>query len=243
MDLYRAIPVPKCPACKSEMPFNVPNGRDNFAGEPVSRCKCGASVRLHLCGCIALDGKTHKCRAKLAPHFAAIVAAARAKGWPESFETDVSKCDRAHLAGVDPSHPFAWGLREGGSHIIPAGPYAAEPAQYGRGLDYDGQLAVQCQADAFGETVWYFWDGIALIPCSLAEVKRRLQISYRLRATYECSWLEENGLRDVISRCTGSEWLRENRESFNVDDLPARVGDELRFGGGGAPRGALRRVA
>ena len=90
--------------------------------------------------------------------YAALLGAAELAGWPSSFLRDLTVYDRDFLAKLPEGAPFAWVLRETGTHIVAAN---------GQRIDGAGHRASQYPrmvADAFGapRCRWFFWNGSAL---------------------------------------------------------------------------------
>ena len=51
------------------------------------------------------------------PHWDAILEEAERVGWPLNYRRDLYVHDRTELGRIDPSVPFLWVLREGGTHL------------------------------------------------------------------------------------------------------------------------------
>jgi len=89
-------------------------------------------------------------------HYQAIRDEAERVGWPTTFRTDLTKHDRAWLANRDPSKPFVWILREGGTHICAPGIIDGvfhKASQYGRMVS-EAFRPHPCR--------FYLWDGVGL---------------------------------------------------------------------------------
>lgn len=163
----------------------------------------------------------------------ALLAASKSTGMPHRFSTDLTTHDAEWLARRGEA-PFAWALGENGTHQI-------DPMVGSRGCT-DSQL-VDTITREFSGVRWYWWDGVTLTPREPDRIKELLAEHASLRAKFECAWIDDNGKRDVFARCTGAEWLRDNEGEFTAADLPLRVGEELRFGGGASPLGSIRRTS
>lgn len=173
--------------------------------------------------------------------YLALLAASKSTGMPHRFMTDLTTHDAQWLARRGEA-PFAWALYMHGTHVIDP---TVEPQKETRRLIGDDLYSkfVDTITNDFDGVRWYWWDGVTLKEHTSERVKELLAEYASLRATYECAWIDESGKRDVFERCTGAEWLRDNEGEFTAADLPLRVGEELRFGGGASPLGSIRRVS
>lgn len=97
------------------------------------------------------------------PATLAILAESSRVGWPVRFATDLGH-DATVIESLLPREPFAWSLREDGTHI-------------GRVVDKSlrtstrSQLTMRMVADTFGSEACrcYVWDGSVLHPAQSAE--------------------------------------------------------------------------
>jgi hypothetical protein len=89
-------------------------------------------------------------------HFQALTDTAAIVGWPVRFQADLTEHDRAHLATMPTSAPFAWILRSCGTGLYFPGR-----------VDGAGHMAsdmARIQANAFGRENcrFFLWDGVGL---------------------------------------------------------------------------------
>jgi hypothetical protein len=115
---------------------NRPNDCDNCGAR-------GSSRRLH-------DGPP------VLRHYHALRDAARAKGWPVAFKTDLTKHDLAFCRRYDASQPFLWVLRDAGTHVVT--PDTTD------GVGHRCYAYPRFIAEAFGEAggFFYWWNGVTL---------------------------------------------------------------------------------
>jgi len=100
------------------------------------------------------------------PAYAAMLAASKATGLPRSFETDLTKHDRAALTHWLPTEPFAWALYDAGTHLV-----------WSRQRHQSKLTSAElCQSvdEIFSGCRWFWWDGRSLTVSSAAEVTERM---------------------------------------------------------------------
>jgi len=135
-------PIP-CPACEGD-------------GEVFNAIEYDDS---HFRECEACDGTGAVLDPWYRRHYLALASEAGAVGWPSSYREDLTVHDRRSCEERDPREPFAWILRECGTHIISVQP---DP------LDKAGNTGAGLIRDCFGPGSWgdraryYTWDGSKL---------------------------------------------------------------------------------
>lgn len=97
----------------------------------------------------------------LHPAYIAILEASKAMGWPKRFRSDLTTHDRGAIDRLPPGMPFAWGLRDRGTHLFRAD---CQDGSGHRSPDFPRFVE-----GAFGPlaTCWFFWDGSRLTPVTV----------------------------------------------------------------------------
>lgn len=136
-------------------------------GDPIPCPKCDGDAEVwhpveyegsHFRECDACDGTGAVLDRWHRRAYLAISEEAGAVGWPKHFAEDLTVHDRRQLGTMDPSQPFAWILRESGTHIITL-------VEDGRDRAYHAGKFIR---DCFGPGSWgdqaryYTWDGSRL---------------------------------------------------------------------------------
>jgi hypothetical protein len=83
-------------------------------------------------------------------HYYALVNAASSLGWPEHYKGDLLEHDKAACAERDDTVPFAWSVRECGTHLI----YVDS--------QHDADWALACSGNDGSGSVYFVWDGSEL---------------------------------------------------------------------------------
>lgn len=166
------------------------------AGEPCMPCERDYEDALRDWHKGYRDEPVRPRRRWLADHPAFVTMCQRAIeiGWPEHYTRDLTDWDRWWLAArfTDPREPFAWVLRECGTHVI--GSYDPSPTGY---KPTDSGVCVERLAEIFtsGAPHHYFvWDGTHLAKARTPKTAdnvlddwgrswRRLVASEKARAT------------------------------------------------------------
>lgn len=85
--------------------------------------------------------------------YQALVRVSNDIGWPVSFRTDLTKHDRGALKDWGDDQPFAWCLREDGTHLVhPDARYGVH--QHKRSWDF-----ARCIQETFRGCRWFVWRG------------------------------------------------------------------------------------
>jgi hypothetical protein len=111
------------------------------------------------------------------PAFELMRQATETHAWPKHYLTDFTFHDRNAVEALPHSTPFAWSLREHGTHLI--GCVDDDAADY---------------ATAIGETwerrcEWYFWNGKTLTHCKdFDEVKNRIKTAVKRLPEWRITW-------------------------------------------------------
>jgi hypothetical protein len=113
----------------------------------------------HIRECEACDGTGVVLDPWYRRAYLALSQEAGAVGWPKSFREDLTVHDRRQCEQMDPRTPFAWILRECGTHMVSVQP---EP------IDGVGNTGASLIRDCFAPGSWgdkaryYTWDGRTL---------------------------------------------------------------------------------
>jgi hypothetical protein len=113
----------------------------------------------HFRECVECDGAGVQLDPWYRRAWLALSREADAVGWPTSYREDLTVHDRSACGARDPGEPFAWILRERGTHIVNV---QTDP------LDPSGNTGASLIRDCFGPGSWgdaaryYTWDGRAL---------------------------------------------------------------------------------
>jgi hypothetical protein len=164
---------------RAPSPPTVPHaawGAPTIVTHPTGTCAAPACIlsRAPWSGENLYSGGMARCAP--APHFDAIVAEAERIGWPLQYRRDLYVHDRALLAQLDPSVPFLWIIREGGTHLYGATFTDDRPGR-------DASHFAKSVASTFAEPChFYTWDGRRLwehatpddAAEAMAELKRAL---------------------------------------------------------------------
>ena len=106
------------------------------------------------------------------PAYTAMLAAAASLGWPERFGRDLTVHDRQDARRHPGAQPFAWVVGPSGTYLVWA--TLPEPRHHRTGTDVLCASAGEAVNGLDGACRWFWWDGSALVPSTLAEVTDRL---------------------------------------------------------------------
>lgn len=100
-------------------------------------------------------------------HYLALVEVSQRTGYPQEYREDLTVHDRHACEVLDPAQPFAWVLRESGTHICPV-QFAPIDGAETRAWTYIAGFG-GARAYFSGACLFYGWDGSRLRPFDTAE--------------------------------------------------------------------------
>lgn len=96
------------------------------------------------------------------PAYVAMLQTARALGWPERFERDLTHHDRLWVSRLASGTPFLWAVHDSGTH--------AYTLDFRDGAGHTAADMARTIAETYPDALFYGWDGAALRTFSSVEV-------------------------------------------------------------------------
>lgn len=107
-----------------------------------------------------------RARPALRGPYRAITRQAKKLGWPAAFRRDLTRWDRRALMARDAAAPFAWAVRECGTHLM----FPDRERRYGVAAEIARTID-----RTLGPTRWFWWDGHALAEITWPEAAERCE--------------------------------------------------------------------